>query len=59
MYIPLGISIALYLFLVLSDVVIAQKDSKWAWSSKKRNDIDESQNRQSDRRKFESVEDFR
>lgn len=45
--------------MVLSDVVNAQRDSKWAWSSKKRNDIDEPHNRQSDRRKFESVEDFR
>lgn len=55
----LGVSIALCLFLMLSDEINAQRDSKWAWSSKNRNDINEPHDRQSDRRKFESVEDFR
>lgn len=57
--IPLGVAIAINLFMVLSVVVDAQRDAKWAWSTKNRNNISEPRDRQSDRRKFESIEDFR
>lgn len=56
-----NIAFALCSCLLLSAVADAQRDSKWAWSSSKnQNDVNGPRDRpQSERRKFESVEDFR
>lgn len=58
----LGVELVLCLVPLLSVVVIdAQRESKWAWSTNNnnRNSIEDPNDRLIDRRKYESVEDFR
>lgn len=47
---------------MLSDTIYGQRDNKWSWSSNNnnnRNNINERRDRDFDRRKYESLEDFR
>lgn len=59
----LDFSIVVCLLLMLSETIYGQRD-KWSWSSNNnnhnnRNNIDDRRDRDFDRRKYESLEDFR
>lgn len=52
-----GVKVIWCLLPLLSVIVNAQRDPKWSWSSNNRNNIDGQD--QLNRRKYESIEDFR
>lgn len=55
----LGARIIWCVVLLFSVVVNAQRESRWTWTANNRNSVDGPNDRPTDRRKYETVEDFR